>query len=286
MNRVRELIFMTFMFGLTACNHLYYFPDQEEYRKPSQFPFAVKEVSIDRAGQTPIHAWLMNDSESSKGLILHFHGNAQNLTAHSAFSDWLAAEGYTVLIFDYSGYGKTLGEPTQQTLIADSQAAFAFVEGQARFARKGLPWVVFAQSLGGAVAVTSLAENPEFAKKVDLLIVESSFDSYQGLARAKLSHQALTWVFSPIAYWLVSDYRVPSEAIKSLTMPKIIVHGSADEVVYFENGKALYDAALPPKEFWEIPYGNHTEAFISGSPYRQDLLTKLKEISRKSPSPR
>jgi fermentation-respiration switch protein FrsA (DUF1100 family) len=282
MSWLREFSFLGLILGLTACSHLYYFPNHLVYREVSQFPFAVRELAIPRAGQGPIHAWLMNESESSKGLILHFHGNAQNLSAHSHFSDWLAAEGYTVLIFDYSGYGKTEGEASQESLIADTQAVFTYVDKQAKLIRPDLPLIVYAQSLGGAVAITSLAENLDFAQKVDALVVESSFDSYRSLASAKLSHHALTWIFSPVAYLLVDDYRVPAEAAKALKMPKIFIHGTADDVVYFENGKALYDAASPPKEFWEIPFANHSEAFMSGSPYRNDLLAKLKEVSHKA----
>ena len=286
MNLSRILAFSLVILCLQACNHLYYFPDSELYRNRESYPFPVRDLSIPRVNQGPIHAWLMNDTESSKGLILHFHGNAQNLTAHAGFSDWLAAEGYTVLIFDYSGYGRTSGKPSQEALIEDTQAVARYLEDHDRWKKKGLPLIVFAQSLGGAVAVTSLAENREFARRVDLLLVESSFDSYQGVARALLKSHALTWLLSPLAYVLVSDYRVPAEAMSSLSMPKIIVHGNADKVVAFDNGKALYEAAAAPKEFWEIPYGGHTEAFISGSPYRADLLEKLKALSiRGTPVP-
>lgn len=263
---------------VSACNHLFYHPDAVEYRESGSYPFPVKELEIPREGQGPLHAWLLNDTETSKGLILHYHGNAQNLTAHVSFSDWFASEGYTVLIFDYSGYGKTEGEPTQNNLVNDSRALARYLVSHDRWSAKGLPFVVFAQSLGGAVATVSLAEIPELREKVDLLVVESSFDSYRHVAFRKLTESPISWLFSPLAYVLVGEDVKPGEAIARLTMPKIIVHGSADRVVPFENGKDLYEAAKPPKEFWEIPYGNHTEGFISGSPYRAELLKKIKDL--------
>ncbi len=278
---MRQLIFgglISAAGGLSAaCNHLFYYPDRSIYSEPSQYPFVVKALEIPREGLPALSAWLMNDSPQSKGLILHFHGNAQNLSAHAGFSSWLGEAGYTVLIFDYSGYGLSPGQPTQPRLIADSLAVAAWVKKERRW-QKPLPFIVFAQSLGGAVATTSLAESSAFAEAVDLLIVESSFDSYARVAMGRLKSNPITYLFSPLALAWVSDYRKPGDAVARLKMKKIFVHGNADGVVPFENGKALYDAALPPKEFWEIPFGNHTEAFVAGSPYRQQLLDRLQEI--------
>lgn len=275
------LLVLTLSFILSACNHLFYFPDKVAYRDPTKFSFPVRALEIKREGKPAISAWLMNDKPESKGLILHFHGNAQNLTAHSTFSAWLAEAGYTVLIFDYSGYGLTPGSPSQKGLIEDSQDVMHWIQKEDRWKKKGLPLIIFAQSLGGAVATTALAETPDFTKDVDLLLVESSFDSYQGVAWKKMSSGAVTFIFSPLAYLLVSDYREPGVAVKSLKMKKIFVHGNADGVVPFASGKILYEKAEPPKEFWEIPYGNHTEAFIPGSPYRKELLDKLELLRGK-----
>ena len=265
--------------GLSACNHVFYFPDNNSYRDVSAYPFLTKVLSIARPSHPPLSAWLMNDGPESKGLILHFHGNAQNLTAHADFSAWLAQAGYTVLIFDYSGYGLTKGKPTQEQLIADSVDVMHWIDANDHWRSKGLPFIIFAQSLGGAVATTTLGENPDLAAKVDLLIVESSFDSYRQVAFQKLKSNPVKWILSPLALGLIADYRNPSDAVKQLAMPKIFVHGNGDEVVPFECGKQLYLAAIPPKEFWEIPFGNHTEAFVPGSPYRQQLLDRIQGLT-------
>lgn len=265
---------------LSGCNHLYYHPTEMEYREKDSLGFPVTEVWIEREGQKPLHAWLMRDTEDSKGLIVHFHGNAQNLTAHSTFSDWLSASGYTVLIFDYSGYGKTSGEPSQQALIDDTGDVGRYVASIDKWSEKGLPIIVLGQSLGGAVATTGLAAHPEFARLVDLLVIESSFESYQSLARAKLTRHWITWPLNPLAYLLVQDEVKPSEAVSRLEMKKIFIHGNADEVVYFKNGRALFEAAREPKEFWELPFAGHTEAFIPGSPYRDQLLEVLETLKK------
>lgn len=279
---MRFLKFLLLGLLMSSCNHLFYHPDAQPYREISSYPFPVTELKIPRPKEGPLHAWLLNDVESSKGLVLHFHGNAQNLTAHVDFSSWFAAEGFSVLIFDYSGYGKTAGTPTQENLIEDTRALARYLSQNNKWRAKGLPFVVFAQSLGGAVATVSLSEIPELRKDVDLLVVESSFDSYANVAFKKLTESPVTWLLSPLALALVSDHIKPSLAVGKLSMPKIIVHGSADRVVPFANGKSLYDAALAPKEFWEIPFGDHTEGFISGSPYRAQLLEKIKLLKKPS----
>lgn len=260
-------------FVLSACNHVFYQPDAFVYTKPTDFKVPVRDLKLKTSDGESISAWVLNDTPASKGLVLHFHGNAQNMTAHVSFTSWLADAGYTVIIFDYRGYGLSTGKPSQRTLLLDAKAVIDWILAEGRW--KSKPIIVLGQSLGGAVAASTLAENAEFAQNLSLFVVESSFPSYRLLARKKLGQFFLTWPFQYPLSFLVSDDTEPGKALKNLAMPKLFIHGDRDDVVPYEMGEILFEEAADPKEFWRIPFGRHTEAFYPGSPYREKLLEKL-----------
>lgn len=266
-------VILSLGFLVSSCNHVFYQPDSYTYAKAEDFRVPLRDLTLKTSDGESIHAWILNDTAESKGLILHFHGNAQNMTAHVGFVAWLADAGYTVVVFDYRGYGRSTGSPTQKTVLLDAKSIIDWIVAEGRWQAK--PRIVLGQSLGGAIAASTLAENPEFARTLSLLVIESSFPSYRLVARKKLGQFWMTWPLQFPLSFLVSDDTSPGEAIKSLTMPKVIIHGDRDEVVPYEMGQLFFEAAAEPKEFWRIPFGQHTQAFYPGSPYREKLLERL-----------
>jgi fermentation-respiration switch protein FrsA (DUF1100 family) len=269
----RLLCFLLLIWGpLSACNHLFFQPDHHVYAKPEHFKYPVQTLNLKTSDGETISAWVMNDVPASKGIVIHFHGNAQNMTAHLGFTSWLLDEGYTLIIFDYRGYGMSTGKPSQKGAVLDGTALIQWIETRMKTEWKGKPMIVIGQSLGGAISSTVLAANPNFARELSLYVIDSSFSSYRLTAREKLGQIWLTWPFQYPLSFLISDDESPAEAIKKLGMPKIFIHGDRDEVVPYRMGQLYFEAAAEPKEFWTIPYGNHTQAFYPGSPYREKLL--------------
>jgi fermentation-respiration switch protein FrsA (DUF1100 family) len=103
------------------------------------------------------------------------------------------------------------------------------------------------------------------------------------LVREKLAETWPTWPFQWPLSFLVSDTWNAGDAIESLNYPFLIIHGEADTVVPYSDGKALFDRAHGEKVFWPVA-GAHTAAFGSASsPYRDRLVSYLK---RHASSPR
>ena len=65
--------------------------------------------------------------ETGQGTAIHFHGNAQNISAHWRFARWLPQNGYNLFVFDYRGYGTSKGRPHVKGVFEDSRAAIDFV---------------------------------------------------------------------------------------------------------------------------------------------------------------
>lgn len=274
------LLSMTF-----SCNHLFYFPDDLVYTTPDKLNLKYQNISIMTTDSTTLHGWWIQSKPSPKnsnpsniheplGTILQFHGNAQNMTAHFVYLAWLVPLGFDLVVFDYRGYGKSKGEPTRDGLILDGLAVMNWVRTHAR--SKDL--VVIGQSLGGAVAIPTIAQTGTTGIKA--LVIDSSFASYREVAQLKLGDIWLTWPFQyPLSY-LVTDNHSPQDSVQTITIPKLFIHAIGDPVVPYSTGRALYEAANPPKEFWTIPVGGvgdgHTGAFGDQNPfYRKRLVSYL-----------
>ncbi len=289
----------------SACTHVFYAPSRDRIMEPRDEGYAYDEVALRTEDGVELGAWLfppqpvnvaLSDIQgprpphpprrmslgttfrgSPRATVIHFHGNAENISTFYQASAWLAREGYEVLTVDYRGYGASSGEPSQPGLNQDAVAALRW--GQARCHSGASPGlVVFAQSLGGAVALRALHDfKPRCLRAV---IIDSSFGDYHRIAAEKLRSTFLTWPFQWLAYLLVSNGYGPEAHMAELApTPLLFVHGTADDVVPLHHGRKLFDAAREPKTFWEIPDGHHIDAFTTrGAEYRPRLLSWLSAL--------
>ncbi|WP_218110202.1 alpha/beta hydrolase [Oligoflexus tunisiensis] len=262
-----------------GCNSAFYQPDFVEYRTPRAEKLNYSDIAIPTEDGLVLHGWTIRPQNPSQGLVIHFHGNAQNMSSHMAYVTWLVRSGYTVITFDYRGYGRSPGQASRLGLIRDGKAVLRYVDKQPEFADQDI--FVLAQSLGGAVAIPSLALVQP--RGLCGLIVESSFASYRDMAAERLKK---IWPTRPLQWplsFLVSDDWRPMDSVAELGIPLLFIHGDQDEVVPYAEGEKLFARATSPdKEFWTIPQGGHTEAFLrEDSPYRTKLLQFLREASNK-----
>ncbi len=264
------LLVLFFAFLQLGCNHLFYYPDRELWVDPTQFKGGFKDVWFRSGDGTKLHGWLLFPEVPAKGVVVRFHGNAQNLSAHSGFSYWLASRGYYVFMFDYRGYGQSEGETDREGTIKDGVAALSYVKNDPTL--KKLPLFVFAQSLGGAIAVSSLKrEQPPQLKGV---VLDSTFSSYRHLAREKLGEFWLTWPFQyPLSY-LISDEESPIDAIHGVKTRWLFIHAKDDFVVPMAAVEELYARASEPKEFWRLDNGGHTGAWGGELNSRREQLSQ------------
>jgi alpha-beta hydrolase superfamily lysophospholipase len=243
----------------SACNHLFYYPSQATVLTPSKLQIDYKEIKIPSADEVTLAAWWLMPPEAQRlgRLVVHLHGNAENMTTHFLYVAWLVSEGYDVVTWDYRGYGQSSPKsPTQAGLIRDTCAVLRWIEGQKPLQK--LPMFVVAQSLGGAVAAASLPKCPP--PQLKGVVFDSTFSSYRQIARAKLADIWLTWPLQyPLSY-LVSDEEDLTEEIAKIRVPVLFFHSLRDPVVPYKLGQELFAAAADPKEFVSLKETGHTRA--------------------------
>ena len=259
------------VFHMIGCNRLFYYPSSRQYRSPSDLSVPVEDVRFKSADGTGLHGWLLRPVEGREavGTVVHFHGNAQNLSAHVGFVAWLAERGFNVFIFDYRGYGKSEGSPNRSGVIADSRAALDYIRGREDI--DGSRLLVLGQSLGGACALAALGEGS--TEGVRAIAIDSSFLSYRQVANSVLGGTVLT---KPLVWLLISPGHDPADSIGKLEgIPLLFIHGDADRLVKISNGRELFDAAPEPKRFLTVAGAAHLHA-IEG-PVRDELVKFFSE---------
>ena len=297
-----------FLFMTSGCSSLLYYPSKQSHIQPMALDLAPEEKWISLtplsseagdARQSPeqLHAWYFH-SPNPKALVVFFHGNAENLTSHFVSLSFLPPLGYDYIIFDYRGFGKSsvpksgLGpESTVQDGVAILRWADHLRQTSTSTQNEPLPLVVFGQSLGGAVLIRALQEWEESANRVALAVFDSTFSSYQSVGRSILASTFLTWPLQFLPYVLFSDEWAPKKEKATVDLPGkypvLVLHGSADQTVDYRLGRELFHQLRPPKAFWHIEGGRHSDAFWANDGiHRRRFIELLDSFFARTPERR
>ncbi len=278
---MRILNFVVLCLLISGCTTLFYFPDRIQYVKPENFNFTFKEITFHPKDGTELIGWFFPaKTPKSKGTIVHFHGNAQNMSSHFLNLSWVMDKGYNLFVFDYRGYGISDGKPTPDGVHQDAMAALD--QGRKLWAESGKGrFIVYGQSLGGAVAMRALADYPELSQ-VDLVVQDSTFMSYQDVGFYKMS-RSLLFPLSPLAYVVLSDKYSTKEIVKKFQRPTLVIVAQKDAVINQKFGKEIYKTlGTTQKWLWKIPEGKHIMTFHDP---KSPLRTKFIELLDSLPNP-
>ncbi|MBI3302095.1 MAG: alpha/beta hydrolase [Deltaproteobacteria bacterium] len=231
-------------------NSLTFHPDRVVHTSPDAYSLPYEEVWFGGTNGHTLHGWYLPGRGAS--LFIWFHGNAGNV-AHRLSHLQLLYErvGGSHFLFDYQGYGKSQGKPTIPGIVADGRDAITVV--QARGWATGKRLIYFGESLGCAVVVTLAVEHPP-----DRVILSAPFYSLRAMGQL---------VLPPLAFLVDGDLN-SARLIGQLRAPLLVIHGTADETVPFQQGQALYAEALQPKVFYAVPGGGHADLHeVGGETY-------------------
>lgn len=260
---VRNWIILILFLSLTplvsGCNSLFFYPMKDYVRNPHIDRFTHEDVFFPSSDGIKLHGLFLRPEGTARGTVLFFHGNAENVSTHVNSVLWLVQAGYQAFVVDYRGYGKSEGQPTFRGIHRDASAAV-----EALFHIDGVIQgriIIFGQSLGGAVAVYTLANSPH-KDRVRALVIDSSFSSYRRIAREKAARLIITWPLQYPLSFLVTDRYSPDRWIDRVSpVPLLIIHGDSDRVVPLKHGELLFRKAKEPKQFWEARGSGHIRGF-------------------------
>ena len=239
-----------------------YFPERELIQTPADRGLEFEETFFTTGDGVRLHGWYVPGR--SDVTLLWLHGNAGNIS-HRVDNLYEMHEllGTNIFIFDYRGYGRSEGSPSEDGTYLDGEAAMEFLSNRGD---TGTKTVLFGRSLGGAVAVEIAVQ-----RKIDALILESPFTSIQAMAKKH-------YPFLPGIGLLVRAKYDSISKIGMVDVPVMVVHGESDEIAPFEMGKELFEAANEPKRFYAIQGAGHNDTYlVGGQPYYDALARFLRD---------
>jgi len=226
--------------------HPYKYP--EGNWSPSSSLVSKEDVHFISGDGVRLHGWYIS-SKSSNATLLWFHGNAGNITHRLVNIEALKPLDLDIFIFDYRGYGKSEGEPNEEGIYLDSQAAYDWLVKVKRIIPEKI--ILFGRSLGGICAVEVASKNP-----VAGIILESVFPSAGKMARKMFPVLPLGWAIK-------SKFNAIGK-VPNLKIPKLFLHGTRDQIVPYNLGRELFSAAADPKIFYDIEGAGHNDTFLVG----------------------
>ena len=210
---------------------------------PADVGLGYTDLTIETEDAERLHGWWIEARSRTRGHVLVCHGNAGNVCDRLLHADLLATAGFDVLLFDYRGYGRSSGRPSEDGTYRDARAALAALHDQAGTDDPSVFYL--GESLGAAVALALARERAPSG-----LILQSAFTSVRDMARVH-------YPFIPGA--LVPDAYPSLRLIAGLEAPLLVLHGDRDEVVPLEQGRALFEAAPQPKRMRVFPGLGHND---------------------------
>jgi fermentation-respiration switch protein FrsA (DUF1100 family) len=233
-----------------------YHPSRALAADPAHLGLAFRDVVFEAADGVRLHGWLVPGREPTT--LLYSHGNAGNIADRLPILRMLVDElGVGVFAYDYRGYGRSEGAPSEAGLVRDAVAARAALVAQGVAPER---IVYYGRSLGAAVTVELALAHPPAA-----VVLESPFASVRAMANTVL----------PGAGYLFRTRWDARAAVARLHAPLLVLHGDADEVVPWAQGRAVFEAAREPKAFFTIPGGRHYDMQARWSGYWEAWRTFL-----------
>ncbi len=225
--------------------------------------------------QTPdgirLNAWFFPPdahSPRSSKVFLVCHGNGGNISHRLDLYRALLGTGAGVFAFDYRGYGRSAGQPSEEGTYLDVKAAYRWLRERG-IAGKDI--LVYGESLGGGVA-TELCLHEE----TGALILQSTFTRIADIGR-----ELFPWL--PVK--LINTIRYDTcGKLPRVKVPVLVMHSRTDELIAFHHAERNFAVAHDPKIFCEIA-GDHNdpladrERFVKG-------VEKLLELVEQSPTRR
>jgi len=204
------------------------------------FPEAEEHI-LTAAGGEKVIVWHV-PAKPGHAVVIYFHGNGDFLAGLAFHFRAITSDGTGLVALSYRGYAGSSGRPSEQGLLQDAAAAYAFTS--ARYGADRI--VLWGFSLGSGVAVALAAEQP-----VGKLILEAPFTSIVDVAASLLRIMP--------ARWLIRDQFRSDERIARVTAPLLIMHGARDVTIPIGFGERLFALANQPKQFVRFPEAGHND---------------------------
>jgi uncharacterized protein len=244
-------------------NQLLFMPSSAIFQTPQQAGLSAEDVWIETTDGVRLHGWYF-PNEASEWVVVLSHGNAGNISGRIAIAETLLRSGAAVLMYDYRGYGKSNGKPSEHGLYKDIEGVVCFLTDEFNYPEHRI--VMYGRSLGGAVAAYA-------ATRFSLggLVLDSAFINMKRMVRE-------VYPFVP-AFLATYDFPTDRYISELQNTPVMIMHSPNDEIISYHHGKYLFERATEPKQFIQLRGGHNDNFFLSREIIEQSWINFLHEAN-------
>ncbi len=239
-----------------------FYPAKEIEYLPRDLGMDFEDVFFKTPDNLELNGWFVTSKDAAY-TVLFCHGNAGNISHRLEKLKFFQGLGCNIFIFDYRGYGRSKGVPSEKGLYNDVQGAYNYL-----LSRKILPEQIigYGESIGGAVIIDLASKN-----RLSGLIIDSSISNAKDMVK-------IVYPFLP--YWVFSSRWDSLNKIRLITAPKLMIHSINDEIVPFKLGRKLFESAPQPKEFLQVRGGHNSCFFESEDILKKKIADFLRSLSK------
>lgn len=237
-------------------DRLVWFPGPPPGVTPAALGLEYREAQITTGDGVGLHGWYLPGGATA---VLISHGNAGTIAERLALIAALREMGHAVLAYDYRGYGRSEGAPSEEGTYRDAEAAFDWLVAAGHRADR---IALYGESMGGAVALalaTRRATGP--------VVLENTFSSLPAVGQRAYPFLPVRWL-ARIRYDSLA--RAPEVAV-----PVMVIHSPGDEIVPIAQGRALFEALAGEKTFLETEGGHNDGGFLQRAEWRAAVAAFL-----------
>lgn len=227
-----------------------FFPSGEHAWRPEEVGLEYESVQLTASDGVQLDAWYL-PAPDAEYTVLFCHGNAGNISHRLDTLRVFQDCGLSCLIFDYRGYGRSQGSPSEKGLYLDARAGWDWLTRDRQIPPDKI--ILFGRSLGGSVAAQMAADLARRQSPPPAgIVLESTFTSVVDMGK-----HYYPWL--PIRWFARFHFNTLS-ALKDVQSPVLVLHSPDDDIVPYKFGQKIYENAPQPKSFVQLA-GSHNEGF-------------------------
>lgn len=223
-----------------------FFPERYPggYWDTERLPVQPVDAWVTTPDGVKLHFWVFTSPRQPVPTLLWFHGNGGNLSYRADVAAELARRGISTVLFDYRGYGRSEGKPSEHGLYIDSLAAFDYAVSVLGARPRDI--VLYGESLGGPYAAYVGAERGGRG-----VIVENSFPSLVSMAR-------IAYPNLPFSFFVKKSLRT-TDYLNEAGLPVLVMHSKGDSMIPYRLGLEIFEALEVPRTLFTSETADHSQ---------------------------
>jgi pimeloyl-ACP methyl ester carboxylesterase len=254
-------------------SNLVFMPSRDVIETPEILSIKFENIQITTRDNVNLDSWFVPAKDNDlvgKGVILFCHGNGGNISNRISYLPIFRELGLATFLFDYRGYGKSGGTPTEEGTYTDVEAAWQYLTQERQIPPQKI--IIYGESLGGAIASYLAQKNSQQNGNDNAggLVLASTFTSISDRA-------AELYPFMPIRFLSRFSYN-SIDRLPSIKIPVLVIHSIDDEIIPFHHGERNFQVANQPKKLVKLR-GDHNGGFLDSlETYRNGVNEFIQSI--------